>query len=313
MAAQNVIRKKLIRGNNMAITRRKFLGALGAIGAGSLMGGTRTFAYGDAEFAGTLVDTTRCIGCRKCEEACAAVNGNPVPDVEDKSVFETQRNGSTKSWTVVNRFETEKGKVFVKKQCMHCNQPACASACLVNAMLKLKPGPVIWRESKCMGCRYCMISCPFDIPKFEYESPFPKIQKCHFCYTRLAEGKNPACVDACPVEALSFGSRRNMLQIARARIAINPDKYHDHIYGETEAGGSAWIYISSVPFDQIGFNTNISTTPYPEYTKGFLYAVPFIFVLMPTFLLGISHLTKRKNDIIPDHQEKTDTAGKKKE
>jgi formate dehydrogenase iron-sulfur subunit len=313
MAARAAIRKKPIRGNNMAITRRKFLGALGAAGAGPLLTGTRAFAYGDAEFAGVIVDTTRCIGCRKCEQACAAANGNPIPDIEDRSVFETLRDTGTKTWTVVNRFDTEKGRVFVKKQCMHCNQPACASACLVKAMLKTKPGPVIWRESKCMGCRYCMISCPFDVPKFEYESPVPKIQKCHFCYTRLAEGKIPACVDACPVEALSFGSRKNMLKIAQTKIATNPDKYHDQIYGDIEAGGSGWIYLSSVPFDRIGFNTNISTTPYPEYTKGFLYAVPFIFVLLPTFLLGISHLTRRKNEIAHDLREKPDNAREKEE
>jgi formate dehydrogenase iron-sulfur subunit len=295
----------------MAITRRKFLGTLGAIGAGSLLSGTNTYAYGDAEFAGTLVDTTRCIGCRKCEQACAAVNGNPVPDIENKAVFDDLRPTSTQAWTVVNRFQTEKGTVFVKKQCMHCNQPACASACLVKAMLKTKPGPVIWRESKCMGCRYCMVSCPFDIPKFEYESPVPRIQKCHYCYTRLAEGKQPACVEACPVESLTFGSRKEMLQMAQARIATNPGRYHERIYGETEAGGSAWIYLSAVSFDQIGFNTHISTTPYPEYTKGFLYSVPFIFVLVPSFLLGISHLANRKNSIAHDPQEKADTAGNK--
>jgi formate dehydrogenase iron-sulfur subunit len=294
----------------MAITRRKFLGTLGAVGAGSLVAGTRTFAYEDIEFAGVLVDTTRCIGCRKCEQACAAVNGNPIPDIEDKSVFETPRSTSTKTWTVVNRYETEKGMVFVKRQCMHCNQPACASACLVKAMLKKEQGPVIWRESKCMGCRYCMISCPFDIPKFEYESPVPKIQKCHFCYSRLEEGKNPACVDACPVEALSFGTRRSMLKSAETRLSKNPDRYHDHIYGEMEAGGTGWIYLSGVPFDRIGFKTDISTTPYPEYTKGFLYSVPFIFVLLPTFLLGISHLASRKNGIAHDQREIADKAGK---
>jgi Fe-S-cluster-containing dehydrogenase component len=294
----------------MGITRRKFLGALSAAGAGSLIPGGKIFAYGNTEFAGVLVDTTRCIGCRKCEQACATVNGNPVPDPADKSVFEKKRDASTKTWTVVNRFETEKGTVFVKKQCFHCNQPACASACLVKAMLKTEPGPVIWRESKCMGCRYCMVSCPFDVPKFEYESAVPKIQKCHFCYARLAEGKIPACVEACPVEALSFGSRKQMLTLARTKIAQVPERYYGHIYGETEAGGSGWLYISGVPFDQIGFKTSISTTPYPEYTKGFLYAVPFIFVLLPTFLLGISQLTKRKNDLA---HEEPKTAGKTEE
>jgi len=294
----------------MALTRREFLGALGTAGAASMVTGTRLFADEDVEFSGVLVDTTRCIGCRKCELACASVNGNPIPDIEDKSVFESPRSTSTKAWTVVNRYETEKGTIIVKRQCMHCNQPACASACLVKAMLKKKEGPIIWRESKCMGCRYCMISCPFDIPKFEYESPVPKIQKCHFCYTRLEEGKNPACVDACPVEALSFGTRRSLLKAAETRINSNPDRYHDHIYGEMEAGGTGWIYLSGVSFDRIGFNTNIARTPYPEYTKGFLYSVPFVFVLLPSFLLGISHLTNRKNGIAQDQGGTVDKAGK---
>jgi len=294
----------------MALTRREFLGALGTAGAASMVTGTRLFADEDVEFSGVLVDTTRCIGCRKCELACASVNGNPIPDIEDKSVFESPRSTSTRAWTVVNRYETEKGTIIVKRQCMHCNQPACASACLVKAMLKKKEGPIIWRESKCMGCRYCMISCPFDIPKFEYESPVPKIQKCHFCYTRLEEGKNPACVDACPVEALSFGTRRSLLKAAETRINSNPDRYHDHIYGEMEAGGTGWIYLSGVSFDRIGFNTNIARTPYPEYTKGFLYSVPFVFVLLPSFLLGISHLTNRKNGIAQDQGGTVDKAGK---
>jgi formate dehydrogenase iron-sulfur subunit len=294
----------------MALTRREFLGTIGAAGAASLVTDTRTSANEDVEFSGVLVDTTRCIGCRKCEQACAATNGNPVPDIDDKSVFKSPRSTSTKAWTVVNRYNTEKGVVFVKRQCMHCNQPACASACLVKAMLKQENGPIIWRESKCMGCRYCMISCPFDIPKFEYESPVPKIQKCNFCYTRLSDGKKPACVEACPMEALSFGTRRSLIKSAETRINSNPDRYHDHIYGEMEAGGTGWIYLSSVSFDQIGFKTDIAQIPYPEYTKGFLYSVPFIFVLLPTFLLGISHLTKRKNGIAHDQKEMADKAGK---
>jgi Fe-S-cluster-containing dehydrogenase component len=265
-------------------------------------------AEGMNEFVGVLVDTTRCIGCRKCEEACAKANGKPVPDVDDKSVFEKERTASTSAWTVVNRYETEKGIVTVKRQCMHCNQPACGAACLVKAMMKKKEGPVIWRESKCMGCRYCMISCPFDAPKFEYYSPIPKIEKCHFCYTRLEEGKLPACVQACPVEALMSGTRRNIISSARGRISENPDRYYSDIYGEREVGGTGWLYLSSVPFDQIGFRTNLSTTPYPEYTKGFLYGVPVVFVLWPAFLLGIHHIAHRTERV-----EATDEQTKEQE
>jgi len=282
------------------MNRRQFLKAGASAGICALTCGASKGAEaskGEIEFDGVLVDTTRCLGCRKCEAACAKENGLPVPDIDDTTIIEKERTTDVTSWTIVNRYKTEKGTFNVKRQCMHCNQPACAAACLVKAMLKKKDGPVIWRESKCMGCRYCMISCPFDVPKFEYNSVNPKIQKCNLCFNRLEKGKKPACVEACPAEALLFGKRRNILENARKRISKNPDKYHNHIYGEKVAGGTSWLYLSSVPFDQIGFKTNLSMKPYPEYTKGFLYGVPVIFVLWPAFLLGINHITRKAEEI----------------
>jgi Fe-S-cluster-containing dehydrogenase component len=184
----------------------------------------------------------------------------------------------------------EKGEVFVKKQCMHCYQAACASACPTEAMEKTKKGPVTWDGDKCIGCRYCMTSCPFDMPKFEYGEWNPKIQKCTMCFERLAEGKKPACVAACPTDALMFGTRVKNLEIARHRIYSHPDKYVHQIYGEHEVGGTGYIYLSAVPFDQIGFRTDLGTTPYPEYTKEFLYAVPMVLFGVPAFLLGLNAL-----------------------
>jgi len=277
--------------------RRDFIKS--GIGTGVLLLTSKKSARADIkkEFFGILVDTTRCIGCRSCEEACASAHGLPVPDIYDESVFEKERKTSETQWTVVNRYDTEKGTIYVKRQCMHCNQPACAAACLVKAMFKTEEGPVIWRGNKCMGCRYCMISCPFDIPKFEYNSPNPKIQKCVMCWERIEKGEIPACVEACPAETLLFGKRREVLEEAKRRIYTEPEKYYNHIYGELEVGGTGWIYLSSVPFEQIGFATNLGITPYPEFTKGFLYSVPVIFILWPSFLLGINHLTKRKEEI----------------
>jgi len=249
----------------------------------------------DTEFVGVLVDTTRCIGCRSCEAACAEAHGFPVPDVENDDALEEERSTTEQSWTVVNRYDTDEGEVFVKKQCMHCWQPACASACLTNAMLKTKDGPVIWRSNKCMGCRFCMVSCPFDIPKFEYDSWNPKIQKCNMCWERLQAGDIPACVEACPTDALMFGTKRELMEVARVRIYNHPDKYVHQIYGEHEVGGTGWLYLSSVPFEQLGFRTDLGTTPYPEYTKEFLYAVPVIFFGVPSLLYGLSVLADRKN------------------
>ena len=153
-----------------------------------------------------------------------------------------------------------------------------------------------------MGCRYCMVSCPFDAPKFEYHSANPKIEKCTMCYSRIKEGKKPACVQNCPAEALVFGTRRNLIKEARKRIVENPDKYVDYIYGEHEAGGTGCLYLSAVPFEELGFNTSLQSKSYPELSKGFLYSVPTIFVLWPAILLGIREATK-DNQINSDEHE----------
>ena len=221
-------------------------------------------------------------------------NNLPEPDLDD-SVLEKERKPSLTQYSVINRFNTDKGEVFVKRQCMHCNQPACASACLTKAMYKTKEGPVIWRENKCMGCRYCMIACPFGIPQFEYNSPMPKIQKCTMCWARLKDGEIPACVENCPAEAIIFGDRREILEIARQRIYQNPDDYVHHIYGEHEVGGTGWLYLSAVPFEQIGFKNAVGEKPPAEYTKGFLYSVPVILTLWPAFLLAL-HNSAKENE-----------------
>jgi NAD-dependent dihydropyrimidine dehydrogenase PreA subunit len=143
-----------------------------------------------------------------------------------------------------------------------------------------------------MGCRFCMVSCPFDVPKFEYFSANPKINKCTMCFERLQQGRKPACVKNCPFDALAFGKRSELLQEARARIAKNPEQYHPAIYGEHEAGGTSWLYLSAVPFDQIGFRTDLGNTAYPEFAKPFLYTVPLVLTLGPAFMLGLSNATK---------------------
>jgi formate dehydrogenase iron-sulfur subunit len=242
------------------------------------------------EFVGVLVDTTRCIGCRACEVACSEEHDNFVPDVVNDGALEKHRKTTEKQWTVVNKFETEKGDVFVKRQCMHCYQAACATACPTEAMKQMEGGPVIWRGNKCIGCRFCMISCPFEMPKFEYNEWNPKLQKCTLCFERLEEGQKPACVSACPTDALMFGPRLKNLEVARHRIYSHPDKYVHHIYGEHEVGGTGYIYLSAVPFEQIGFRTDLGKRPYPEYTKEFLYAVPMILFGVPAFLLGLNAL-----------------------
>jgi formate dehydrogenase iron-sulfur subunit len=279
----------------MKLDRRNFFRMMGATGI-TLALGKELLASPDVvanqEFKGVLYDSTRCKGCLGCEIDCADANELPMP-ISKKEIKGLRKPDET--WrTVVNAHETSKGKVFVKLQCMHCNEPACAAACLTQAMYKTPEGPVVWREDKCMGCRYCMISCPFDIPKFEYNSPNPKIQKCTMCFeTRVKQGELPACVENCPNEALTFGTRRELIQEARKRIVENPDSYYDHIYGEQEAGGTCWMYLSPVPFEELGLNTAVQNESYPALTKGFLYTVPSVFVLAPALLLGIQQATKK--------------------
>jgi len=279
------------------MNRRSFVKTLGAVSLAALPA-EKIHAQDsneEKEFMGILVDTTMCVGCRSCEEACAEVNGFPEPDLDD-SVLEKERKTSITQYSIINRYEVDDEEIFVKKQCMHCSQPACATACLTKAMLKREEGPVIWREDKCMGCRFCMVSCPFDIPKFEYDEWNPKIQKCNMCWERLKEGEQPACVEECPAEAIIFGKRKDLIEEAKQRIYTNPDEYVHHIYGEHEVGGTGYIYLSAVPFDKIGFRTDLGTTPYPEYTQDFLYGVPIVLALWPPLLLALSNATKRDDE-----------------
>ncbi len=274
--------------------RRDFL-KVSAVAATSMIAGRGEASEPETaeEFVGVLVDTTRCIGCRSCEVACAKAHGHEVPDVESDGALDSVRQTSEKQWTVVNRFSTQKGDVFVKKQCMHCWQPACGAACLTAAMHKTRSGPVIWRSDKCMGCRFCMVSCPFDIPKFEYHEWNPSIQKCDLCWDRLQDGAKPACVSACPTDALMFGIKRDLMEIARVRIYNHSEDYVHQIYGEHEVGGTGWLYLAAVPFSELGFRTDLGTTPYPEFTRDFLYGVPLVLFGLPAIQLGLHLLADR--------------------
>jgi Fe-S-cluster-containing dehydrogenase component len=252
----------------------------------------------DVEFYGVLYDSSRCKGCRGCEYDCEVAHNLPEPLPSNK--IPAIRKTDETCNTVVNTCKTSKGEVFIKRQCMHCNEPVCVAACLTQAMHKTKMGPVTWDGDKCMGCRYCMVSCPFDSPKFEYHSANPKIQKCDMCFERLKTGECSACAFNCPNEALMYGKRRDLIREARRRIYEKPDLYVDHIYGEHEAGGTGWLYLSPVPFEELGMNTALQKSSYPALTKGFLYSVPSDFVLAPALLLGIHQATKNNQ---PDEEK----------
>jgi Fe-S-cluster-containing dehydrogenase component len=215
---------------------------------------------------GVLVDIPECIGCRRCEYACqeaAGFNPPPVAEFEDKSVLETPRRPQPGSHTVINRYPNPKDQskpVYNKFNCLHCLDPACMSACLVSAFSKREDGPVVYDVDRCMGCRYCMVACPFEIPTYEYDNAFtPHVRKCNLCAHLVPDKQDvPACVKICPEEVMTYGKRSDLLELAHEKIRTKRDAngepvYVDHVYGEHEAGGTSWLYISSVPLDQVGF------------------------------------------------------------
>src|SRR5574341_1373489 len=280
----------------MKLTRRGFFKIAGATAGASLLTTEARAAEGTGALdgPGVLVDTTLCVGCRGCEAACAEANDLPPP-AEGDAVFEERRDTAQQVFTVVNRFEERAGvERFAKRQCMHCVAPACASACPVQAMVKQPTGPVTYDASRCMGCRYCMIACPFDVPKYEYESAAPRVRKCTFCAKRQAEGKLPACVEVCPSGALTFGERTELIEVAKARIYQHPDRYVHHVYGELEAGGTSWLYVGDVPFERLRLPADVGTRPYPDLVTGALGAPPFVMTLWPPLLMGIYAFTHRK-------------------
>jgi Fe-S-cluster-containing dehydrogenase component len=291
--------------------RRDLLRTMCVAGGSAVLGGSKHLeaqeadtAIGRGQAMGVLVDTTKCLGCRLCEFACAKANDLPEPEKEiDRAV---ERTPTPTQLTVNNRYETEQGPVSVKRQCMHCLRPACVSACLTMAMHKTATGAVDWDGRKCMGCRFCMVSCPFNVPKFEYHSANPKITKCVMCVDRLAQGEEPACVAGCPAGALLFGRRRDLIEEARTRIYTEPGRYVPHIYGEHEAGGTSWLYLAKVPFDQLGFRTDLGNTAFPMYTKEFLYSVPLALTLVPPFLLAVNRATARRH---PEEEREVETEG----
>ncbi|MFZ2631975.1 MAG: hydrogenase 2 operon protein HybA [Desulfosalsimonadaceae bacterium] len=302
----------------MDLNRRNFFKIIGAAGALITMGKGKAQAWeskAPPDPYGCLVDLTRCIGCRKCEQACNEVNHLPKPDrpFDDLTILDQKRRPDEKTFTIVNRYYP--GKIderdqlvpsFVKIQCMHCQDPACASACIVGALTKKENGSVHYDESKCIGCRYCMVACPFEIPAYEYHNPItPKVMKCTFCYDRIRkEGGKPSCAAVCPVEAITFGKRNTLLKLAGKRIKENPVTYIDHIYGEHEAGGTSWMYISGVPFEKLDF-LQLPNDPMPKLSETVQHSL-FSYLWSPIALYGIlggvMWIFKNKN-------EKADTEG----
>src|SRR6266536_2124421 len=222
-----------------------------------------------------LYDSTLCIGCKACESACAERWGLPY----NEKIAAEERISAHKLTAV----ETH-GERFSRRLCMNCQQPACASVCPVGALQKTALGPVVYDADKCMGCRYCMQACPFQVPSYEWNSRLPKMRKCNMCYERQSQGKPTACTEACPVGATICGERDELLTEARKRIAGKPGEYYDKVYGVEEVGGTSVLYISAVPFEQIGLRTNVPREALPETTWRAIFAAIMASGLYATYL-----------------------------
>jgi len=264
-----------------------------------------------------LVDTTKCIGCGACAVGCKVANDLPFEDREmekqrpSKACSEDELVTFAQSHSIVdgklsaetlNVVQTH-GSVFVRRFCMHCQDPTCVSVCPVGALHKTAAGPVVYDADKCMGCRYCMMACPFGIPKYEWQSALPKVKKCTLCVPRQAKGLQPACTTVCPVQASIFGERKELLAEAENRLRTDPTKYFPSIYGKEEVGGTSVIYLSAVPFEQLGLPADLPHEPMPMLTFRVLSKIPRLVALGGVLLGGIWWITNRREEVAKAESE----------
>jgi formate dehydrogenase iron-sulfur subunit len=247
-----------------------------------------------------LYDANKCIGCRACQIACKQWNELPDDKTSNYGTYENPPKLNARTFTKIQFKEIEFTSkfyfIFTKVQCMHCEHPACVAACPVAALQKTDRGPVTYDDNKCFGCRYCMVACPFGIPNFEWEDPLPWIRKCTFCADRQSSGLKPACVSTCPTGALEFGERDLLIGEARKRIAAHPTEYVDHIYGEKEAGGTSWLYLSPVPFTLLGF-PELQSKPVTLNVERTMGAIPAVLVGVAAAMSGIYWIAQRRQKL----------------
>ncbi len=246
--------------------------------------------------AGLLFDATRCVGCGACAAACKEQNDLPLP-IEAKTTAYT--------WTTVQA----KAGTHVRRLCMHCLDPTCVSVCPVAALRKTDEGPVIYDADRCIGCRYCIMACPFEVPKYQWDRAIPIVGKCIMCADRVRAGQATACASVCPTGATQFGERDDLVREAQMRIDRNPDCYVDHIYGLEEAGGTSVLMLSGVPFEQLGMPTNLPLQSLPMLTWQVLSKIPDFVVLAGVFLFGVHWITQRRDEVQQASLESTSDSG----
>lgn len=248
---------------------------------------------------GVLIDLSRCTGCRGCQVACKEWNERPARRTVLKGDFTNPTELNSDCYTHIRFHEMDKKGVpvwsFVKDQCLHCKEPACASSCPVGALQKTKAGAVVYNFDRCIGCRYCMVACPFQVPKYEWESTLPWVQKCSFCSERTKDGMLPSCIKACPTTTMFYDEYDRVIKEAETRLRSDPGKYVNHIYGKDEAGGTSWIYISDVPFEKLGFNMAVTAQALPSLTWASLSKIPVAVGGFVAVLSAIAYWRNRGN------------------
>jgi len=228
----------------------KGIAAAAAVSATPALARERKTARPDA--VGLLYDATKCIGCKTCVVACKEEAGLPADNRTNK-LYDVPDGLNEYTKNVIQLYKGNNEYSYVKKQCMHCIDPACVGACMLGALKKGDFGVVSYEADTCIGCRYCEVACPFNVPKFEWAKSTPKIVKCELCKDRLAKGLDPACTTVCPAKAVIFGKYEDLLREAHDRIDKSPKLYYPKVYGEHELGGTQVLYLSHVPFEKLGF------------------------------------------------------------
>jgi formate dehydrogenase iron-sulfur subunit len=254
-----------------------------------------------------LIDTTKCIGCRACQVACKSWNDLKAERATFSETWSNPRFLSSHQYNriIFQEIQRPDGQLqwhFISRRCMHCLDPACESACPVGALQKLKDGPVVYDDGRCIGCRYCMMACPFQVPKFEWESAVPLVRKCTFCPERQAEGLAPACATVCPTGALTFGDRPQLLKEGHRRIGAHPGRYYPEIYGEKIVGGTSKLYLTAVSFEELGLNhrgfrTDLGDAPYGIYGRQWMAKVPWVALTVGGLAVGLHYVNKRRAEV----------------